>query len=229
MGNDNYFNKHREERRKRRENILKQKSDNWLIVCEGCETEKNYFKEAVNDINNYFPKEFKLKVKIVGQGMNTKSLVNSVENILNEVDKYNSDIYYGKIFIVFDKDSFSSNNFNSAIELCIKNNYIPLWSNQAIEFWFLLHFNYITSNINRSEYKEKLEEYFKSAGLNSKYYKNDKKIYNKLCLYGSLEKAIERAKKIHENYKNTSPAKAVSSTTVYKFFEEVKERKEEIK
>ena len=40
---------------------------------------------------------------------------------------------------------------------------------------------------------------------------------------------ISGVKEETENYKNTSPAKAVSSTTVYKFFEEVKERKEEIK
>ena len=41
MGSDNLFKKRREERKKRVENIKKQKSSNWLIVCEGTETEPN--------------------------------------------------------------------------------------------------------------------------------------------------------------------------------------------
>ena len=52
MGNDNLFKKRREIRKNRTENIKKLKSSNWLIVCEGLQTEINYFKEAVNEINS---------------------------------------------------------------------------------------------------------------------------------------------------------------------------------
>lgn len=82
--------------------------------------------------------------------------------------------------------------------------YIPLWSNQAIEYWFLLHFNHIDSHMDRTLYQSKLNEYFKKAKLEYKYKKNDKTIYSKLIKYGSLEEAkierviyILRIEKIH--------------------------------
>ena len=65
---DNLFKKRREERKKRVENIKKQKSSNWLIVCEGTETEPNYFKGAIEEINKNLSADYKLKVTIVGKG-----------------------------------------------------------------------------------------------------------------------------------------------------------------
>lgn len=47
MGSDNLFKKRRDERKKRKENIEKQRSSNWLVVCEGVETEPNYFNGAL--------------------------------------------------------------------------------------------------------------------------------------------------------------------------------------
>lgn len=35
MGSDNLFYKRREERQRRKENIQKQRSSKWLVVCEG--------------------------------------------------------------------------------------------------------------------------------------------------------------------------------------------------
>ena len=138
MGKDNLFNKRREEREKRRENILNQRSSNWLIVCEGVQTEPNYFKGAVNAINKNIEEINKLKVKIVGMGKNTISLVKSVEDIQNAIDEYQKAIVpYGKIFVVFDKDSFRDETFNMAVKMCYNNGYIPLWSNQAIEYSFV--------------------------------------------------------------------------------------------
>ena len=88
MGSDDLFKKRRVERNKRKENIRKQKSSNWLIVCEGKETEPNYFEGAVAAINELIEDAYKLKVKIVGKGMNTTSLVKSTQDILNEIDEY---------------------------------------------------------------------------------------------------------------------------------------------
>ncbi len=180
MGSDNLYNRRLLERQKRKENVLKQKSSNWLIICEGIKTEPNYFLKAVEEINKHILDEYKLKVKIIGKGMNTTSLVKATELQLL-IDKYaNNVIPYGKIFVV--KDSFRDKDFDEAIEMCKRSGYIPLWSNQAIEFWFLLHFNYITSKMNRTTYEKKLNEYFKNKGLNYKYKKNDEEIYNLLCI-----------------------------------------------
>lgn len=159
--------------------------------------------------------------------MNTTSLVNAVE-LQIKIDEHNHQIIpYSKIFVVFDRDSFKASEFDKAIKMCEKNGYIPLWSNQAIEFWFLLHFNYICSKMDRNIYTKKLNEYFKIAGIDYKYKKNDKDLYYKLCKYGSLEKARMYAKKIDLENKD-KPSLKESSTTVYKFFDEIDNRLKEL-
>ena len=229
MGSDDLFKKRREERNRRKENIRKQKSSNWLIVCEGKETEPNYFEGAVAAINELIEDDYKLKVKIVGKGMNTTSLVKSTQDILNEIDEYKiSTIPYGKIFVVFDKDSFSSESFNKAIEMCERNGYIPLWSNQAIEYWFLLYFNYIDTGMDRKAYESKLNECFRAKGSKYRYRKNDEKIFHRLTKYGSLEQARKYAKNIHLNHSKDKPSDSESCTTVYRFFDEVDKRLKEL-
>lgn len=228
MGSDNLHIRRTAERKIRKENVLKQKSSNWLIICEGTKTEPNYFERAVDEINKKIDDEYKLKVKIVGKGMNTKSLVKATD-LQIRIDKYSTSIVpYGKIFVVFDKDSFEPNDFDEAIKTCNDNGYIPLWSNQAIEFWFLLHFHYICSKMNRIEYAKKLNEYFKSKGLDYKYKKNDNELYNLLCEYGSLDKARKNAKKISDEHLYNKPSLSESCTQIYKFFDEVDERLKEL-
>lgn len=230
MGSDNLFSKRREIRKKRKENIQKQKSNKWLIICEGTKTEPNYFQEVIKDINKNLTDEYKLNVKIIGKGKNTISLVKSVDELLNYIDESKtSTIPYGKIFVVFDKDDFKSDFFNKAILTCEKNGYIPLWSNQAIEFWFLLHFNYIEGKMNRDVYFDKINEYFNKAGLKYKYKKNDEKLYSKLIKYGSLEQARKNALRIHQKHSKDTPSLSESCTTVYKFFDEIDERLQELK
>lgn len=230
MGSDNLFNRRKAERQRRKENIKKQKSSTWLIVCEGEQTEPNYFIGAINEINKNIEDKYKLKVRIEGKGKNTTSLVKAAEDIQNEIDGYKTrTIPYGKIFVVFDKDSFSDDAFDEAINMCNNNGYIPLWSNQAIEYWFLLHFNYIDVGMDRKMYATKINEYFKKNGLTYKYQKNDKEIYLKLCKYGSKENAIKNAKKIHSKHLQIRPSKAESCTTVYKFFDYINERIDELK
>ncbi len=76
---------------------------------------------------------------------------------------------------------------------------------------------------------EKTEpNYFKKAGLNYKYHKNDEEIYFKLCKYGSLENAIEYAQKIFLSKQNQNPSQTESCTTVYNFFLQVEEAIEEL-
>ncbi len=231
MGSDNLFRKRKAIRRARKEEIKKQKPSNWLVVCEGTKTEPNYFKSAIDEINKKLPDNSKLKVNVVGCGENTLSLVKTAEDLQSEYDKYLNEkvVPYGKKFVVFDKDDFDDEQFNRAVDLCKKCNFIPLWSNQAIEFWFLLHFYYIDSKMNRRQYAEKIDQYFMDKGLKNKYKKNDPKIYKKLCQYGSVENARKNAEKVFKQNFNGSPAKAESCTTVYKFFDEIDETIDELK
>ena len=62
-----------------------------------------------------------------------------------------------------------------------------------------------------------------------KYKKNDKTIYSKLIKYGSLEEAKNRARNIYLKNKENTPSNSESCTTVYKFFDEIDLRLEELK
>ena len=229
MGSDEIFKRRNNERIKRKEARRIILPPTWLIVTEGVETEPNYFTKAVEYFNKNIPKEYRLKFVPKGMGMNTKSLVNAT-NLQISIDKYNNkDIPYEKVFVVFDKDSFNPKDFDEAVKMCKNNGYIPLWSNQAIEFWFLLHFNYIDSRMNRKDYAKKINEYFKEKGYNYYYKKNDKNIYDLLCKYGSLENARKYAEKIYNNHNNDKPSDSESCTTVYEFFKELDKRKDELK
>ncbi len=230
MSNDKIFKKRRVEREERKINVRKQKSNYWLIACEGEKTEVNYFKKAIHFVNSNIDPKYELKVKIIGFGMNTISLVEKTEDLLNKLDSYlNGVIPYGKVFVVFDKDSFEDKKFDEAVNLCYQRGYVPLWSNEAIEYWFLLHFYYIDSVIDRKEYILKLNDYFKKNGIMEHYKKNDENIFEKLYKTGSLENAIKFAKRRHSECKNLPPSLSKSCTMVYQLFEEIKLRVEELK
>lgn len=113
--------------------------------------------------------------------------------------------------------------------MCEQRGYIVLWSNEAVEYWFLLHFHCIYADMSRDDYSKKISEYFKEKGLTYKYKKNDNTIYSKLCEYGSLKHARRYAKKIHKEHENDVPSKSASCTTVYKFFDEIDRKLEELK
>lgn len=95
-------------------------SSNWLVVCEGKQTEPNYFTGAIDAINETIKEDkYKLKVEVKGMGMNTLSLVKSVDDIISNIEKCkNSIIPYDKVFVVFDKDSFTKDSFDNAVYMC---------------------------------------------------------------------------------------------------------------
>lgn len=228
MGTDNLFNKKRDARKQREVNIINQRPNRWLIVTEGTRTEPIYFRQIIDIINCHLPNEYKLNCDIYGEGKNTTSLVKSTDDLQYLIDKEVKKriIPYDKIFVVFDRDSFDANEFNKAIKQCEINGYIPLWSNEAIEYWFLLYFNYYDCVMSRSDYKVKIEAELKKHSLNLEYKKNNEKCISAIINNGSLVSARRNAKRIYErfNVDNISPDKANSCTAIFKFFEEVDER-----
>lgn len=189
-----------------------------LIVCEGEKTEPSYFKTLKDLLEVKFRdlvdlKKVNLKelIEIDGSGKNTKSLVRHTLRL-----KAQASIPFGHVWCVFDKDSFTNEQFNSAIINAEKEDIEVAWSNEAIELWFLLHFEYISTGITRYQYIDKLNYIFKSIGL-GKYEKNMDGIYNILKEYGSQDFAIGNAKRLLKdgfNYADMKPA-----TTVYKLIE----------
>lgn len=218
MGSDNFTKRKKNERKARTSQELKLRAETWLIVCEGTKTEPNYFTSLFNYVNTLCEKQ--IKFKVVGTGRNTESLVNSVENLFNFTTKEisNKMIRYGKIFVVFDKDDFTDNAFNNAVNMCIRKDYIPLWSNECIELWFLLHLDYLDAAITRKDYCDKL-----SQRLKIKYSKNGDNFF----LLGNLDRiplAYRYAKKLEQSlHCGKRPAEQKPCTTVYKIIDEIEE------
>lgn len=124
MGTDNLNRRRSKERKERKSKELETRAETWLIVCEGTKTELGYFEALFNYINSKSSK--KIKFKVEGTGKNTIGVVNSVDTFFNYSDELvsNTKIPYGKVFTVFDKDSFTDDSFNSAIKMSKQKGYI---------------------------------------------------------------------------------------------------------
>lgn len=179
--------------------------DKLLIVCEGEETEPNYF--------NSFPINLgELQVKVIGTGYNTLSLVKKTIEIIKKDEK--AGIKYNQKWCVFDKDSFQ--NFDNAIKMAHAHNIRTAYSNEAFELWFILHFNYLHTPLERSQYKHYLDKY-----LNSSYSKNSKNMYKELLK--NEKTAIDNAKRLFalQKKKNLPDSKLNPITTVHLLVEEL--------
>ena len=183
--------------------IVKQ---SFLIVCEGVCTEPEYFKS------------FRITtatVKAVGQAMNTVSLVNKAINIRDADEKKKRS--YDQCWVVFDKDDFPAKDFNQAIQLARKNGFHVAYSNQAFEYWFLLHFNLYKGPLHRNNYAGML-----SKLIGMPYSKNEvfgAMMYNRLVTL--QQQAIKNAKTVLDEISKGNPAMEESSTTVHLLVEEL--------
>lgn len=216
MGTDNLYKRRKQEREARISKERKLRAETWLFVCEGTETEPNYFESLLNYINERSDKEIKFTVE--GTGRNTESLVRSIDGFFTFTDecKTKANIPYGKIFAVFDKDSFEKEQFNKAITLAERKGYIALWSNECIELWFLLHFSYFQSNIHRTKYFAKLGQIF-----GCKYEKADSH-FKMLDSEKRLKNAWKNAKRLYATHEETlTPSEKAPCTTLFKLIDEI--------
>lgn len=109
--------------------------------------------------------------------------------------------------------------------------YHAAWSNQCIEYWFLLHFEYLTAAVSRDAYLKKLSQYLKLKG-NLSYAKNMDDLFRILTENGNPKQAIQWADKRLKEERDKQPADINPGTTVQNlvrelaryFPEEVKER-----
>jgi hypothetical protein len=189
-----------------------------LIYCEGVNTEPSYF-------NKY--KLTSINVKSFGEGRNTLSLVEKAKAISEK----NS---YDQIWCVFDADPKPDNpkqleNFNSAVLQAKKYGFGVAYTNQAFEYWLILHFeDHQGGSMDRKDYGKKINEYINEMGANYDY--NGDKLVNQdlFDLLHTVVKtdkngkkitrtdiAISRAESIQDQLDNTNPGKEESSTTVH--------------
>ena len=101
-----------------------------------------------------------------------------------------------------------------------KLQYHTAWSNECIEFWFLLHFAYYTANNHRAEYITFLNDKFKELGI-GKYQKNMQDIFEILLKHGNPKLAIRYAKRIIKDGAGKTPTEIAPGTKVYELVEEL--------
>lgn len=201
---------------KRKDRKIRSKLEYHLIICEGTQTEPNYFK-ALKEMIKEKDQE-KISLKIIGKGRGTNSLLNDA---IKEVEK--SINYISNVWLIYDKDEFTDESFDEVIEQCQKLNkendviYNPIWSNESIETWILLHFIRFNTKMGRKDCIKKINENFAKRKL-GKYQKNDIKIYEKLKPYQS--EAIRNAKWLEKNYVETMlPSEMNPCTKIHKLVE----------
>ncbi len=186
-----------------------------LIVCEGKNTEPSYFNQ------------FRLSsatIKPVGEGYNTISLVNRTIQIAAQGK-------YEQVWCVFDKDDFNNVDFNNAIILAESNGLSVAYSNQAFEYWLILHFiDHQGGGMHRNQYNDKINQLIKPYRLN---YDGEKsKIITEAffeLLDGTDEKtgkerkilAIERAERNYNHFDHINPSTEESTTTVFRLVTEL--------
>ncbi|MBI9066564.1 MAG: RloB domain-containing protein [Salinivirgaceae bacterium] len=145
------------------------------------------------------------------------------------------------MWCVFDADPKPDNpkqleNFNNAILLAKKLKFRIAYSNQAFEYWLILHFeDHQGGAIQRSVYGDKINSYIHKLGIHYDY-EGSKKIeqdfFNLLDeivyvdrdgeKFSRCDIAIKRAEKIYNRLDHANPGAEESSTTVFKLVKELK-------
>lgn len=194
----------------------------YYIFCEGQQTEPQYFAGFKRLIEENPIYKGMMLIEIEPCQAETMRVISKAEEYVrkNKIEK-------GQIWCVYDKDSFPAEHFNGVEERANSLNkdkldlqYHVAWSNECIEFWFLLHFAYYTSNNHRTEYISFLNDKFKKLGI-GKYQKNMKDIFEILMEYGDYRLAIRYARKIMKEGEGKTPAEIAPGTKVYELVEEL--------
>ena len=195
-----------------------------LIFCQGEKTELNYFEQ--------FRYESMPKLDVEAINRDPMGLVKK------GISKSEEKEGYDQIWFVFDRDEFTTQNFNESFRIIDKENKKRIeenkpsiqiaYSNECFELWFLLHFSYCESAISRQQYMEKLNKLFQQKLNYSKgYEKNNKDNYSMLEQYqeAAIKNAENLMKKWTGNNRPLNPGKDNPSTKVHELVKELRKLK----
>lgn len=183
------------------------KGRNYLIVCEGTETEPNYFEALRKKLSGGEGD----KIVIVGAQDNTLGIVERAREEIALRNRSDNPPYY-HVWLVFDRDSFPADDFDNAIATAanedakfqaqgaeLSPHWHTAWSNEAFELWYLFHFQEnVGGGISRDRFKEMLSEH-----LGFRYEKNDPRMFE--LLLPNVTVAIERAERAYLRWPNDTP------------------------
>lgn len=122
-----------------------------ILFAEGKNTETTYFKQFKSSI---------VTIETVGTGKSTCKLVNEAITLLQSKYKHKQ---FNEKWVVFDKDD--NKDFGHAIQLAKQSGFKVAYSNQAIEYWFILHFNdHQGGAMSRDKYSERINHHINHLG-----------------------------------------------------------------
>lgn len=202
MKRENFFQKEQDRKRLVRKASFRKQKERILIVCEGEKTEPNYFKD------------FRLSnVEVrTSKGGDAKRVVQKAIGFYKEGE-------YDKVYCVFDRDikpEFPNpERFKSAFLLAKEYiNFTCIYSNDAFELWYILHYTYLNYPKSRMDYIDIL-----SRKLGFRYKKNMIGLYD--YLFSRQHRAIVNAKNLLKSYKHHDPERDNPSTNVFLLVEEL--------
>lgn len=193
-----------------------------VLACEGEKTERYYF-ESLFEILKESRTLSKLScVFAPHQHTNPTGVLEDLINFQDAIGRTYKD--YEHRWIVIDRDEercggggHTLQDFNNAISKA-KTNRTGIkvaWSNPSFEIWYLLHFHYHNTAIDRDSVISKLS----NARL-VPYKKNDRTMFSQFN-QKMLKDAVRHAKRLHDEAKraSTSPEATNPGTTVYELVE----------
>ncbi len=195
---------------------FKKERDTILILTNGKQTEKNYFKSLTSNYETMF----KIEVKVLNKQCD------ELVNYAAQLDKSS----YNQIWCVFDiDDSYTEGHLIRAIKLAKQNNIMIAYSNEAFEVWLLYHLsNSVNLNLTRRTYIKELNSLLQNEGYNRAYKKNDVNLLKEKFISNALI-AAQNAKKSYQkvvaDYQKTYHNENYpiwdwkSTTTVYQLIE----------
>ena len=185
-----------------------------LIVCEGAETEPNYFESLRDHL-----KLSTIRVKIKDRAGAPISVVDEAQA---QVEKRKQDIRDGRtnvptfeaVWCVFDVENPRHNQtFDRAVQTADQNNFQLAVSNPAFEFWYVLHFERTTRPFaDGDELKEYLKRHLPG-------YHAAMPVFDELV--ASTQTAVRHAKSILEKHPQGEQRFPNPSTRVHLLVEEM--------
>ena len=171
-----------------------------LIICEDTKSSRDYFA--------LFPVDKgQVEVECVGTGANTDSLMLLALSRADGARKAGAP--YERIWVVFDRDSFPLVNFNRAFDLAGPHLEVtPCWSNECFELWYLLHFHYRDTPIDRHQLGDLL-----GGVLGKKYDRADATLWH--ALRERLPTAIRNASRLEFQNRKAGTSRGNPSTLVH--------------
>jgi hypothetical protein len=177
-----------------------------LILCEGDQSEPNYFK-GIKQFEREGLRNIALEVEIGKTEKNTPfELVQEI--VKKQKDEKKKRNAYDELWVVFDKDGHPK--MNETFQAAKKEGVKIAFSSISFEFWILLHFEKTTKAFSKCD---QLITYIESQNHMKEYEKNLTDVYNKTK--DKLEIAFHNAEFVRNQMKTANSGANVFTLNTY--------------